>query len=345
MVMVKCAWCAKDIETYPSRVKRNQANNSKFYCSKECKSAYWSTHRIGENNPKSKPKMSVKCAWCGDTIMLPSWRVKKSDRHFCNAQCKGNWSSEHRKGPSSPYYKKESHVMVKCNYCGKLYETRIQQYKRFKSHYCSKKCSDDAKRGQKSGPRAKLHECACQICGTMFYQPKNQKRQRQTCSAECGILLRARNRDKRVTLVCQYCGKQYRVHNCEKERSKYCSRSCLALGKLVDGHSDTIPEKLTAERLDALGIEYVPQYPIDRMKVDFYLPETNTVLEVYGDYWHANPQKYCSRELLTDTQRQNIIRDRKRRKYLKERGYRFKYVWESQIKENPQVLDEILSTT
>ena len=25
--------------------------------------------------------------------------------------------------------------------------------------------------------------------------------------------------------------------------------------------------------------------------VDVYIPETNTIVEVYGDYWHCNPEK------------------------------------------------------
>jgi len=120
----------------------------------------------------------------------------------------------------------------------------------------------------------------------------------------------------------------------------------LALGKLVDigGHSDTLPERLTASKLREMGITYIPQYPIDRMKVDFYLPVTNTVLEVYGDYWHANPRKYPKRSMLNETQKQNAIRDRKRKNFLIKSGYRFVYIWECQIKENPDILSELLNT-
>jgi len=344
VVTVKCANCGKDIETYPSRIKRNKERNSQFYCSQECKTDYWSKYRTGENNPKSKPKINVKCAWCGKDILLPSWRVKKSNRHFCNAECRGKWQSEHKKGPTSPHYKKESHVLTECDYCGKSFKIRIGQYKRHKTHYCSMDCCDKAKTGKKyPEQRAELHKCICPICGKAFRQSKNVKRQSKTCSHECAIALRAKKRNKHVSLTCQYCGKKYSVPNCEKERSKYCSRSCLALAKMVDGHSNTVPELLTAEKLRQMNIEFIPQYPIDRMKVDFYLPETNTVLEVYGDYWHANPEKYPKKSMLNETQKQNVNRDRKRKNFLLKSGYRFVYIWECQIKENPDILAELLN--
>ncbi len=344
IVFVQCANCGKQIETYPSRVKKNKERHSNFYCSKECKSAYWRQKRIGENNPKSKPKIIVKCAWCGKDISLPSWRLKKAKRHFCNTQCKGDWQSEHNKGPSSPYYKKESHIITECDYCGNQFEIVASQYKKSKKHYCSKQCCDDSRRGEKHPERkAKLHKCICPICGKEFYQSKNAKNQKKTCSHECAVTLRAKKRNRHVVLTCQYCGKEYSVPNCEKERSKYCSRSCLALAKMVDGHSDTLPERLTAKKLGELGVSFIPQYPIDRMKVDFYLPDMNMVLEVYGDYWHGNPGKYPSRSMLNDVQKQNINRDRKRRKFLEKSGYKFAYIWETQIKETPEVLSKLLA--
>lgn len=343
MVIVECACCGKEIETYPSRIKRYKERNSKFYCSKECKSVYWSEHRTGENHPRSKSKVEVRCAWCDKNIMLPGWRVERSDRHFCNSQCKGNWQSKHKKGPSSPCYKAESHITVECEFCGKQFQMKIQQYTRYKNHYCSKECTDNAKRGKSCTERkSQLHECICPICGKVFLQSKNTQHQRKTCSLRCGVALRAKARNKRVTLNCRYCGKQYSVHNCEKERSKYCSRSCLALAKMVDGHSNTLPERLLAEKLMELAICFISQYPIDRMKVDFYLPDINTVIEVYGDYWHANPQKYGDALIpLNQTQIKNIRRDKARLAYLRKCGYSVCVFWECDIKKD---LDSLMAT-
>lgn len=38
--------------------------------------------------------------------------------------------------------------------------------------------------------------------------------------------------------------------------------------------------------LDALGIEYIPQFEVNLAHVDFYVPSRNLIIEVYGCYWH-----------------------------------------------------------
>ena len=53
-------------------------------------------------------------------------------------------------------------------------------------------------------------------------------------------------------------------------------------------HKESLKEK---EWLDSLGITE-RQYPIENYKVDGYDPETNTVYEFLGDYWHGNPEVY-----------------------------------------------------
>ena len=53
-------------------------------------------------------------------------------------------------------------------------------------------------------------------------------------------------------------------------------------------HKESLKEK---EWLDSLGITE-RQYPIANYKVDGYNPDTNTVYEFLGDYWHGNPEVY-----------------------------------------------------
>lgn len=58
-------------------------------------------------------------------------------------------------------------------------------------------------------------------------------------------------------------------------------------------------ERLCEKYLRLLRIEYVPQYnQIGKYWCDFYLPEYNLILEVDGDYWHANPEKYSEEDLI-----------------------------------------------
>lgn len=53
-------------------------------------------------------------------------------------------------------------------------------------------------------------------------------------------------------------------------------------------HNKSVKEE---KWLDSLGITE-RQYPIENYKVDGYDPETNTVYEFLGDYWHGNPEVF-----------------------------------------------------
>jgi very-short-patch-repair endonuclease len=335
MVTVKCAWCGKDIQTYPSRIARYKERNSKFYCSKECKGSYWHEHRTGSNNPKSKPKVSVSCFHCSSKFEVERWRLKSTKRFFCSKECKGKWMSENYSGENNASYKKETHVKLTCPQCSKEFETSKTQHDRFKLNFCSKKCIDEYKTGKPNGRVYPKITCICPICEKEYAQSRDANRRKKTCSKECGYRLRAITRDKKVTLKCKHCGKSYKTHKCEEERSKYCSRSCLACDKIASTiHSSTVPEMIAKKALDLLKLENVHQHRIEQMTVDFYLPTMNIVLEVQGDYWHGNPAIY-SYKGLDEIQRSNRIRDKKRRIVLKEKGFAVVYVWERDLKENP----------
>ena len=45
-IAVRCAWCDKEFDMWPYRVKSTEF----FYCSKDCKSKHWSKTRVGENS-------------------------------------------------------------------------------------------------------------------------------------------------------------------------------------------------------------------------------------------------------------------------------------------------------
>jgi len=64
----------------------------------------------------------------------------------------------------------------------------------------------------------------------------------------------------------------------------------------------------------------------------------NTVIEVYGDYWHANPNlpQFRSGDIIHPTIKKPIQeiwdKDEERRKDIIDAGYHFQQYWESQIK-------------
>ncbi len=100
--------------------------------------------------------------------------------------------------------------------------------------------------------------------------------------------------------------------------------------------SDTKPERIVEEVLKFLGSPYEKQKRIGLCTVDFFIPETNTVLEVMGCYWHACKQ--CGYESENHEKRRE--QDRRRRAFLESQGYTVEYVWEHELKE---YVDRMLS--
>lgn len=63
--------------------------------------------------------------------------------------------------------------------------------------------------------------------------------------------------------------------------------------KIPNSSRNTNIEIICKNLLDNLGIKYIHQYSeIKNYWCDFYLPKFNLIIEVDGDYWHANPNQY-----------------------------------------------------
>jgi very-short-patch-repair endonuclease len=81
-------------------------------------------------------------------------------------------------------------------------------------------------------------------------------------------------------------------------------------------------EKKGYKKLTSAGIKFIPQFKIDYYLVDAYIPETKTIVEFQGKYWHT---------------REDIKRkDEAKRTFFANKGYRLIEVWEDQLKDwNP----------
>lgn len=91
--------------------------------------------------------------------------------------------------------------------------------------------------------------------------------------------------------------------------------------------SDTKPERVVEETLRLFGFSYEKQKRIGLCAVDFFIPETNTVIEVMGCYWHAC--KTCGYSSENHEKRRE--HDRKRRWFLQSQGYTVEYIWEHEL--------------
>lgn len=102
--------------------------------------------------------------------------------------------------------------------------------------------------------------------------------------------------------------------------------------KKPGGDSQSIPEKQTCSLLDKIGVAYTREYSLGNFYYDIHVTGTSLLIEVQGDYWHANPEVYLDREMLNQTQRANVRRDHYKRKFAKESGFYTLYIWERDLK-------------
>lgn len=113
----------------------------------------------------------------------------------------------------------------------------------------------------------------------------------------------------------------------------------------ISGRPGRQYNKLEAEfarMLEAAGIEYRWQFPLGRYVYDFLLPN-RLLVEVHGEYWHADPERHDFKRLTAD-QRRNVLNDIDKKHFAAGQGYRLKVVWESDIHKGKLSLDELLDT-
>lgn len=96
-------------------------------------------------------------------------------------------------------------------------------------------------------------------------------------------------------------------------------------------------ENKFAALLRSMGIEYKRQFKLSygfkNRYYDFYLPEYNLVIEVQGDYFHGNENKFGDN--LSKMQLENKENDVFKKNLAKIQNYEYLDVWENQINNFP----------
>lgn len=119
--------------------------------------------------------------------------------------------------------------------------------------------------------------------------------------------------------------------------------------KLPSSSKDTKPEKLFALILDILNIEYEKQKPVKKYKCDFYIPKYNLIVEIDGDYWHANPKKYKANDIIGPSKKiaKKIWESDKTKTHdLLNEGYKVLRYWASDLKNitHEKIFEDIVHT-
>jgi G:T-mismatch repair DNA endonuclease (very short patch repair protein) len=113
----------------------------------------------------------------------------------------------------------------------------------------------------------------------------------------------------------------------------------VMIDKLAKGRGNSRPELKVKEILDNLGITYKREKLEKKYLYDFYIPIKNIYIEVNGDFWHANPNKYMADSELSFPGYGKIKakhlwdKDKKKREYVEGLGAKYVCIWESELKD------------
>ena len=283
-----CHNCGREFELEQYLVERGQGK----FCSQDC---YHSQH----------PRVERICQICGNSFTVRAYYAAAGWGQFCSEQCQQRSYEEKR-------------VTRVCQVCGKEF-TVIPAVAKKKDggKYCSKECSDAAKRDYVT--------LECEECGNPFSIPRSDlnRGRGKFCSRECFD----KHVDAKVTLVCPRCGKEFVTHESQirLRGRRFCSLVCSLLYR-----GETSIEALIREELERRGIPFEQQVKIGRFAVDFLLTQNQTVIECDGEYWHSSEKAKA--------------RDEYKDRFLAETGYQVFRFTEPEIRESPaNCVDRVLN--
>ena len=98
-----------------------------------------------------------------------------------------------------------------------------------------------------------------------------------------------------------------------------------------------LEEDFARDFLDKLNVKY--QYQFEAKDIgrffDFFVEDEGLLIEIDGDFWHANPEKYKEEDLKHHQKRARIIDEYKER-WANLHGFPIIRFWESDIRKNPK---------
>lgn len=316
-------------------------SHNAMYCSKNCK------QKVDKDRRMKRNIFSYFCTECGAEI---TGRYKKKNENvFCNAKCRIN------------YYKRNS-KKIKCVQCGKEFESHTAV-----SLYCSESCKLKHK---KENPPNNNYKCF--NCGKDFYRSEKQRGENIFCGRKC--YFEHHRKVNTVNNICEICGHEFTVTN-RHSSQRFCSVKCQGkwqsktlvgdnansreykmsdYGKIKMAESmverlstgdlsltDSLPQKVVNAILYKNGIDYVNEYNIKYYLIDNYIQDKNLFIEVMGDYWHCNPEKY--QLIKNKVQKSNITRDKRKHSFvLNKYDCEILYIWEKDVYDNPDLCEKLM---
>ena len=234
-----------------------------------------------------------------------------------------------------------------CKNCNKKFVTTKYKISNNKNGvFCSRKCYGEYQRKKISGKNNPKYKpkvnVICNNCGKHFEK-------RPSVANIC-------NKEGKTHNFCSYqCYWDFRkkyykgdkLYNTGKKMNdEFCNKIRNAILKQYNNKTInrmTKPQSIVNEILSKNNIKYINEETFKYYSVDNFLEEYNLIIEVMGDYYHANPITYYSFSSLNSMQKSDVFRDRRKHTFIKKYyGIEILYLWENDIINNQSLCEKLI---
>ena len=119
-------------------------------------------------------------------------------------------------------------------------------------------------------------------------------------------------------------------HKAQESTELRKKRSDIAIKRMMDQPVIISLNIKFNEELNKAGLFPLQEYKVGQYLVDFCFPEKRIIIEIDGDYWHANPSLYSCGDL-NKTQQKIVYKDRREATYCKNHDWILIRFWEEDI--------------
>jgi very-short-patch-repair endonuclease len=203
--------------------------------------------------------------------------------------------------------------IFQCDICTKTFETNINGKVRAKqkNHYCNQDCVKIALKKGGIAQNNMRETCLEKYGDETVYGYMNKTKNKELAHSESA-------HKKRInTMIKKYGFKTFRKDHSNIELD------------LIQSLSE---------------FEFKSGY-VGRNQVDLLCRKKKIAIEVQGDFWHANPEKYPEdwiNPVSKLSAKEIHEKDEKKKKFLESKGYIVFYVWENDYKKNKELTIESL---
>jgi very-short-patch-repair endonuclease len=279
----------------------------KSYCSRRCQAV-----GVAKQNTKAI-REKRKCENCQTEFLFCSKWKSNINKRYCSRACKDDHQKTTYLGENNPMYgvspTEETRELVRQSQ--KIFWSKEEN---IINHSELMRQVSDRRKQETGRPLGQLE--------------KRKDKRKKTCEEKYGFEHPWKSKDIR--------------EKCEETNLKLYGKRSTQIAKESIPQLDTRIEKILVDILSSLKIDFVHPYNLElnsiRREFDFYLPDLNLLIECDGDYWHANPSLYQTKDHI---QKYNETNDNIKNKLALDSGICLLRFWESDIlKEN---FSEILS--